>query len=104
MDGGVRSGLDVLRALALGARAVMVGRAWAWALGGGGQAGVEAMLESVRAELSVGLALTGRTHVDQLDPRCSTPDHAKEGVLNATNRRSRPEKVVGAVGLEPTTR
>lgn len=59
MDGGVRSGLDVLKALALGARACLVGRAWAYALGAGGQKGVAQMLEIVRAELAVAMILTG---------------------------------------------
>lgn len=59
MDGGVRSGLDVLKALALGAKGVMVGRAWAYALGGGGEAGVGAMLTTMRRELEVAMMLTG---------------------------------------------
>lgn len=59
MDGGVRSGLDVLKALALGARACFVGRPWAWALGAGGQAAVAQMLDILRAELAVAMILTG---------------------------------------------
>ena len=59
MDGGVRSGLDVLKALASGARACLLGRAWAWALGARGEAGVAHMLEIVRQELRVAMALTG---------------------------------------------
>jgi L-lactate dehydrogenase (cytochrome) len=59
MDGGVRSGLDVLKALALGAKACFVGRPWAWALGAGGQAAVEKMLDTLRAELAVAMILTG---------------------------------------------
>lgn len=59
MDGGVRSGLDVLKALSLGARACFVGRAWAWALGAGGEKAVAAMLATLRSELAVAMILTG---------------------------------------------
>ena len=65
MDGGIRSGLDVLKALALGAKACFVGRPWAWALGAGGQKGVEKMLDTLRAELAVAMILTGCTDVRQ---------------------------------------
>ena len=63
MDGGVRSGLDVVKALALGAKGVMLGRAWAWALGARGQAGVAHMLEIVRQEMLIAMMLTGCTDV-----------------------------------------
>ncbi len=63
MDGGIRSGLDVLRALALGADACLAGKAWAYALGAGGQAGVAEMLGTLRAELEVAMSLTGCTDV-----------------------------------------
>lgn len=66
-DGGVRSGLDVLRMLALGARGVLLGRAWAWALAAGGQAGVEKMLGIIAAEMRVAMALTGTTSIDRID-------------------------------------
>jgi L-lactate dehydrogenase (cytochrome) len=59
MDGGVRSGLDVLKALSLGAKACLIGRAWAWALGGGGEAGVAQMLAQMRQELRTAMSLTG---------------------------------------------
>jgi L-lactate dehydrogenase (cytochrome) len=63
MDGGVRSGLDVVKALALGAKGVLLGRAWAWALGGRGQAGVAHMLEIIRQEMLIAMMLTGCTDV-----------------------------------------
>ncbi|HEX4027700.1 MAG TPA: L-lactate dehydrogenase [Rhizomicrobium sp.] len=67
LDGGIRSGLDVLRALALGADAVLIGRAWAWALAAKGEAGVAAMLAIIREELEVAMALTGQSDVRALD-------------------------------------
>jgi len=63
VDGGVRSGLDVVRMLALGAKAVLLGRAWVYALGGGGEAGVEHVLNLMAEEMRVALALTGCTRV-----------------------------------------
>ena len=66
-DGGVRSGLDVVRMLALGARAVLVGRPWAFALGGAGQAGVAHVLQLLQAEMRVAMALTGCTRVADID-------------------------------------
>jgi L-lactate dehydrogenase (cytochrome) len=68
MDGGVRSGLDVLKALASGAKACLIGRAWAWALGGGGEAGVANVLQIMRQELRMAMALTGCTDVRQAGP------------------------------------
>jgi len=67
LDGGVRSGLDVLRAMALGADGVLLGRAWAYALAARGQAGVAAMLGIIREELEVAMALTGQSDVRALD-------------------------------------
>ena len=60
MDGGIRSGTDILRALALGARGVLLGRAWAYALGAQGGAGVTRMLALLRHELAVAMALAGQ--------------------------------------------
>ena len=68
MDGGVRSGLDVLKALSLGAKACLIGRAWAWALGAGGETGVTNMLHTMRQELRMALALTGCTDVRRAGP------------------------------------
>ena len=59
MDGGVRSGLDVLKALSLGARACLIGRPWVFAMAARGRAGLDAMLATMRAELHTAMALTG---------------------------------------------
>jgi L-lactate dehydrogenase (cytochrome) len=67
LDGGVRSGLDVLRALALGADGVLLGRALAYSLAAGGQAGVTDMLAIIKEELEVAMALTGQNDVRALD-------------------------------------
>ena len=67
MDGGVRSGLDVVKALALGARACMLGRAWGYAVAARGEAGVAHMLSVMKSEMNVALALCGVTDVEKLD-------------------------------------
>lgn len=67
-DGGVRSGLDVVRMLALGADFVLLGRAWAYALAASGQAGVTQMLQLIEAEIRVAMALTGCTTVGKIGP------------------------------------
>ena len=66
-DGGIRTGLDVVKMLALGAKAVLLGRAWAWAVAARGEAGVRHVLDVLRADIDVALALTGNTSVSELD-------------------------------------
>jgi L-lactate dehydrogenase (cytochrome) len=66
MDGGIRSGTDILRALALGAKGVLLGRGWAYALAAHGGAGVARMLELLRQELAVAMALTGQRDVSAI--------------------------------------
>lgn len=67
VDGGVRSGLDVVRMLALGAKGVMLGRAWAYALGAEGGAGVTRLIDILTREMRVAMALTGRTGIGAVD-------------------------------------
>lgn len=67
-DGGVRSGLDILRMIALGAEGVLIGRAWAYALSARGGAGVTHMLEILKAELRVAMSLCGVAAVTDIDP------------------------------------
>jgi len=67
MDGGIRSGADVLKALALGADAVLLGRPYAYALAAGGQEGVETVVRYLMAETDLTLALLGGTVARELD-------------------------------------
>jgi L-lactate dehydrogenase (cytochrome) len=64
MDGGVRSGQDVFRARALGARGVWIGRAWVYGLGAMGEAGVTRALQLIQRELELTMAFCGRTSID----------------------------------------
>ncbi len=65
-DGGIQSGLDVVRMLALGAKGVLLGRAWAYALGARGEAGISHLLQLIEAEMKVAMSLTGVTSIDQI--------------------------------------
>ncbi len=67
-DGGVRSGLDVVRMLALGANGVLLGRAYAYALAARGHAGVAHILQLIEAEMRVAMALTGVTSIAAITP------------------------------------
>lgn len=68
-DGGIRSGQDIMRAVALGARACLSGRAYVYGLGAGGQAGVKRAIEILRNELDVSMALAGVSSIDDIDRR-----------------------------------
>jgi isopentenyl diphosphate isomerase/L-lactate dehydrogenase-like FMN-dependent dehydrogenase len=67
LDGGIRRGTDILKALALGARAVLVGRPILWGLAVQGAEGVSQVLELLRAELELAMALSGRPTVESID-------------------------------------
>ena len=76
VDGGVRTGLDVVKLVALGARAVLVGRAWAWAVAARGQAGVRHVLAVMKSDIDVALGLTGNTSIAELDSSALYPASA----------------------------
>jgi len=67
VDGGIYSGLDVVRMLALGAKSVLLGRSWVYGLAANGQAGVEHVLELIREEMRVAMALTGCRSLADVD-------------------------------------
>jgi L-lactate dehydrogenase (cytochrome) len=73
MDGGVRCGQDVLKAVALGARGVLIGRPFLYGLGALGQAGVTRCLEIIHKELDVTMAFCGRTQISQVDRSILVP-------------------------------
>ena len=68
LDGGVRRGSDVVKALALGARAVMIGRAYLWGLAANGQAGVENVLDILRSGVDSALLGLGLSSIHELSP------------------------------------
>lgn len=73
MDGGIRSGQDVLKAVALGARGTMIGRAMLYGLGAMGEAGVTRALEIIRHELDITMAFCGHTDIRNVDRRILLP-------------------------------
>lgn len=73
MDGGIRSGQDVLKARALGARGVYIGRAFVYGLGAMGQAGVTKTLEILHKELDISMAFCGRTDINTIDQSILLP-------------------------------
>ena len=78
LDGGVRSGIDVVRAVALGARAVLIGRPWVWAVAARGEAGLSRLLAVFQQEIATAMALMGVTEIPGL------------GEKNITRRRASP--------------
>jgi len=90
VDGGVRSGLDVVRMLALGAKVVLLGRAWAYALAGAGRSGVTHMLSLIEAEMRVAMALTGVTSIGRINDSILA-DY--EAMLDGGNRGSKYQSI-----------
>lgn len=80
LDGGVRSGQDVIKALALGAKGTLIGRPFLYGLGAMGQAGVRRALEVIAKEMDVTMALTGRTTIDRLDTSMLIPGSYPTGI------------------------
>ena len=78
MDGGIRSGQDVLKAVALGARATMIGRAFLYGLGALGEAGVTRCLEMIRNELDLTMAFCGHTDIRNVDRKILLPGSVPE--------------------------
>ncbi|HKY87444.1 MAG TPA: alpha-hydroxy acid oxidase [Pseudorhodoplanes sp.] len=85
-DGGVRTGSDILRALALGATSCMIGRAYVWGLGAGGQDGVAKTIDILRKELDVNMALCGVKNVRDIGRDIVTSEEAPAKVKAARKR------------------
>jgi len=77
VDGGIRSGVDVFKALALRARGVLIGRPWVWALAAEGEAGVRRLLAHWQRELQTTMMLTGVTRVQDI-----SADHLERYFVN----------------------
>lgn len=67
LDGGVRSGIDVVKAVALGARGVLVGRPWVYAIAARGEAGLVDLLDLIQREIATAMALMGVKHIGEID-------------------------------------
>ncbi|MBR9844434.1 MAG: alpha-hydroxy-acid oxidizing protein, partial [Rhodobacteraceae bacterium] len=67
LDSGIRSGQDILKTVAMGAKGTYIGRAFVYGLGAMGQKGVTTALEVLHKELDISMALCGRRHIDELD-------------------------------------
>ena len=95
VDGGIRDGADVLRALALGADAVLIGRPYAWGLACDGEAGVRAVLDALHADLRCAMALAGCPSLDAID------DDARpaRGLVRVFARKVREVRVQGGRNL-----
>ena len=88
-DGGIRTGADMLRALALGARSCMIGRAYVYGLGANGEAGVAKAIEILKKELDVAMALTGVRSIDEIGPHVLADSPLRNSAGPARPRRKR---------------
>ena len=85
-DGGIRTGADMMRALALGARACMIGRPYIYGLGAAGQAGVAKAIDILKKELDVTMALTGVNRIADIDGRVLVGGEAKKKATRAKKK------------------
>jgi L-lactate dehydrogenase (cytochrome) len=92
-DGGVRTGMDIERALALGASGCLIGRAYAWGLGAYGQAGVTKAIEVLKKELDVSMALTGVSTISEIGPNVLLePPFAQDGKASKAAQPPAPRR------------
>lgn len=68
LDSGVRNGLDAIRAVALGATGVLIGRAWVYAMAARGEQGVAELLQVFRNQMRIAMALMGGNRIEELNP------------------------------------
>jgi L-lactate dehydrogenase (cytochrome) len=91
-DGGIRTGADILRALALGARSVMIGRAYVYGLGANGEAGVAKAIDILKKELDVAMALCGVKSIDEIGPHVLADSPLRNSVRSPKAPKSRKRK------------
>ncbi len=94
LDGGIRRGSDVVKALALGARAMMIGRAYLWGLAAAGQAGVENVLDILKAGIDSALLGLGRASTSVLTPEDLSIPAGFARRLGATSSPAEPAGLI----------
>jgi L-lactate dehydrogenase (cytochrome) len=88
-DGGIRTGADILRALALGARSCMIGRAYVYGLGANGEAGVAKAIDILKKELDVAMALCGVKSIDEIGPHVLADSPLRNSLKPENSRKRR---------------